>query len=91
VDVGVVTAALAACGDSGGDRDSASASAPVTVRGGSIGTVTNVNSTSGATEGLTTGTGQQSFSVIIVGFDQYDSCAYLGGTGTGKINPNPPG
>lgn len=31
------------------------------------------------------------FSVIIVGYDDYDSYAYLGGTGTGKINPNPPG
>ena len=29
--------------------------------------------------------------VIIVGYDQHDSYAYLGGTGTGKINPNPPG
>jgi hypothetical protein len=35
--------------------------------------------------------GMEPFSVIIVGFDQYDSYAYLGGTGTGKINPNPPG
>ena len=33
----------------------------------------------------------ESFSVIIVGYDSYDSYAYLGGTGTGKINPNPPG
>ncbi|MCA9692290.1 MAG: IgGFc-binding protein, partial [Myxococcales bacterium] len=29
------------------------------------------------------------FSVIIVGYDSYDSYAYLGGTGTGIINPNP--
>ncbi|HEY0134763.1 MAG TPA: IgGFc-binding protein [Nannocystis sp.] len=35
--------------------------------------------------------GDEPFSVIIVGYDQYDSYAYLGGTGTGKINPNPPG
>ena len=35
--------------------------------------------------------GLEPFSVIIVGYDQYDSYAYLGGTGTGKINPNPPG
>jgi len=31
------------------------------------------------------------FGVVIVGYDEYDSYAYLGGTGTGKINPNPPG
>jgi len=35
--------------------------------------------------------GLEPFSVIIVGYDSYDSYAYLGGTGTGKINPNPPG
>jgi hypothetical protein len=35
--------------------------------------------------------GLEPFSVIIVGYDAYDSYAYLGGTGTGKINPNPPG
>lgn len=35
--------------------------------------------------------GTEPFSVIIVGYDQHDSYAYLGGTGTGKINPNPPG
>ena len=29
------------------------------------------------------------FSVIIVGWDSYDSYAYLGGTGTGVINPDP--
>jgi hypothetical protein len=33
--------------------------------------------------------GMQKFSVVIVGYDQYDSYAYLGGTGTGVINPNP--
>jgi hypothetical protein len=33
--------------------------------------------------------GIQKFSVVIVGYDQYDSYAYLGGTGTGVINPNP--
>lgn len=35
--------------------------------------------------------GDEPFSVIIVGYDQWDSYAYLGGAGTGKINPNPPG
>ena len=34
---------------------------------------------------------QNAFSVIIIGFDQWDSYAYLGGTGTGVINPNPVG
>ncbi len=33
----------------------------------------------------------EGFSVVVVGYDEYDSYAYLGGTGTGKINPNPPG
>ena len=32
---------------------------------------------------------QSKFSVIIVGYDAFDSYAYLGGTGTGVINPNP--
>jgi len=31
------------------------------------------------------------FSVIIIGYDTFDSYAYLGGTGTGVINPNPIG
>lgn len=31
------------------------------------------------------------FSVIVVGYDSYDSYAYLGGSGTGVINPNPAG
>jgi IgGFc binding protein len=31
------------------------------------------------------------FSVVVAGYDEYDSYAYLGGSGTGKINPNPPG
>ena len=35
--------------------------------------------------------GDAAFGVVIVGYDQWDSYAYLGGTGTGKINPNPPG
>ncbi|MFO7567957.1 MAG: IgGFc-binding protein [Enhygromyxa sp.] len=35
--------------------------------------------------------GQSAFSVIIVGYDSFDSYAYLGGTGTGVINPNPVG
>jgi hypothetical protein len=34
---------------------------------------------------------QNKFSIIIVGYDQWDSYAYLGGTGTGVINPNPIG
>lgn len=34
---------------------------------------------------------QQGFSVIIVGYDDDDSYAYLGGTGTAKINPIPEG
>ncbi|PRP94022.1 IgGFc-binding protein [Enhygromyxa salina] len=34
---------------------------------------------------------QNKFSIIIVGYDQWDSYAYLGGTGTGVINPNPVG
>jgi hypothetical protein len=33
--------------------------------------------------------GFQKFSVVIVGYDAYDSYAYLGGTGTGVINPTP--
>ncbi|PRQ07576.1 IgGFc-binding protein [Enhygromyxa salina] len=33
--------------------------------------------------------GDQPFSVVIVGYDQYDSYAYLGGTGTEIINPAP--
>ncbi len=35
--------------------------------------------------------GDAAFSVIIVGYDAFDSYAYLGGTGTGVINPNPVG
>lgn len=31
------------------------------------------------------------FSVVVVGYDEYDSYAYLGGSGTGKINPTPQG
>jgi len=27
----------------------------------------------------------------VVGYDEYDSYAYLGGSGTGKINPTPQG
>jgi len=27
----------------------------------------------------------------VVGYDEYDSYAYLGGSGTGKINPTPEG
>jgi len=35
--------------------------------------------------------GDAPFQVIIVGYDEWDSYAYLGGTGTGKINPTPEG
>jgi hypothetical protein len=35
--------------------------------------------------------GGAAFSIVIVGYDTYDSYAYLGGTGTGVINPNPQG
>ncbi|MFV8751105.1 IgGFc-binding protein [Nannocystaceae bacterium ST9] len=31
------------------------------------------------------------FSIVILGYDDFDSYAYLGGTGTGVINPNPQG
>jgi hypothetical protein len=31
------------------------------------------------------------FSVVVVGYDEWDSYAYLGGSGTGVINPNPAG
>ncbi|MFV8749662.1 IgGFc-binding protein [Nannocystaceae bacterium ST9] len=33
--------------------------------------------------------GDNAFSVVILGYDSYDSYAYLGGTGTGIINPDP--
>jgi hypothetical protein len=35
--------------------------------------------------------GDDPFGVVVIGWDQYDSYAYVGGTGTGKINPNPQG
>ncbi|MCA9689639.1 MAG: IgGFc-binding protein [Nannocystaceae bacterium] len=35
--------------------------------------------------------GAAAFGVVIVGYDQWDSYAYLGGAGTGVINPDPPG
>jgi hypothetical protein len=35
--------------------------------------------------------GDAPFQVIIVGYDEWDSYAYLGGTGTGTINPTPEG
>ena len=35
--------------------------------------------------------GNDPFGVVVIGWDQYDSYAYVGGTGTGKINPNPEG
>ncbi len=33
--------------------------------------------------------GDQKFGVVVVGYDQQDSDAYVGGTGTGIIHPNP--
>lgn len=33
--------------------------------------------------------GDANFGVVVVGYDQYDSYAYVGGTGTVIINPNP--
>jgi hypothetical protein len=35
--------------------------------------------------------GPQGFSVVVVGYDYADSYAYLGGSGTGLINPEPQG
>jgi hypothetical protein len=35
--------------------------------------------------------GTEPFSVVVVGFDEADSYAYLGGSSTGKINPSPQG
>jgi len=35
--------------------------------------------------------GELGFSVVVVGYDSADSYAYLGGSSTGKINPNPEG
>jgi len=34
---------------------------------------------------------ENAFSVMIIGYDTFDSYGYLGGTGTGVINPNPVG
>ena len=33
--------------------------------------------------------GTKNFAVVVVGYDQWDSYAYLGGIGTAVINPNP--
>ena len=35
--------------------------------------------------------GETPFGVVVVGWDDYDSYAYVGGTGAGRINPNPAG
>ncbi len=43
------------------------------------------------TDGVHTLEADAGFSVMVVGYDEYDSYAYLGGSGTGKINPNPEG
>ncbi|MFO0635868.1 MAG: IgGFc-binding protein [Nannocystaceae bacterium] len=42
-------------------------------------------------DGFHTLESESGFMVEVVGFDSADSYAYLGGTGTGKINPNPEG
>lgn len=44
-----------------------------------------------AADGIHTLESSLGFSVVVVGYDEYDSYAYLGGSGTGKINPNPTG
>jgi hypothetical protein len=43
------------------------------------------------TDGVHVLDGDQGFSVVIVGYDDDDSYAYLGGAGTAVINPNPEG
>lgn len=42
-------------------------------------------------DGIHTLESDTGFSVVIVGYDEYDSYAYLAGSGTGKINPSPQG
>jgi hypothetical protein len=43
------------------------------------------------TDGVHTLESTEGFMVMVVGFDSADSYAYVGGTGTGIINPNPEG
>ncbi|HET6584333.1 MAG TPA: IgGFc-binding protein [Nannocystaceae bacterium] len=42
-------------------------------------------------DGVHTLAADEGFAVMVVGYDEYDSYAYLGGSGTGKINPDPQG
>ena len=43
------------------------------------------------TDGVHALDSEEGFMVMVVGFDDADSYAYVGGTGTGVINPNPEG
>ena len=44
-----------------------------------------------ASDGVHSLEGTEPFSVVVVGYDGADSYAYLGGSSTGKINPEPQG